>query len=364
MEEMLIIFPSDHQLEYLIGKSFKDKNLYIVLQNTCQNRLKICKGIVFVNKTNEEVIADLKTKDLSVLCCHEEAVYWLLNHDSPSWRLQFNRKYMELLNKISLKSYLNVSGIPNARFTTSISEIIQYPVIAKPSIGFGSIGVRTISTPDEAEKYVREFKTMIQDSPIAPYQNQYFRNNLNRPMFEEKLEGAFFRVPIIVAKGKCEAIFPIQGITKCVKRNSEYHWEEFELNHLTENERARRINNIVNQLISSFELNNGVYVAEFIEKQNGNVFLLEFSPRKSSERINKIIQLATGVDLEIEALCFFLQCDRVIRGFEAQRTVRLRLENETSPLPDLPSIYRQVEEIDDCSLYDKKIHQKYYIIIE
>lgn len=361
MEQMLIIFPSCRQMDYLVHQSVCMKKIY-VLTNKCQYLGEITSPyLVFLKNEDTEQIQKLKAKKLSVLCCHEEAIYWLTQNDSPLWHLQFSREYLKLIEKQNFKNFLNAHHIRNAAYVTELDGITCYPVVAKPSIGFGSIGVRTVSNCTEAKKYVDEFETMLADSFIFAYQKKYFPNVKNQYLFEEKKRGLFFRTPVIVNQGYCRQIFPIQGITRVIKNNSEYHWEEFELNLMNTTIATHQMKEIMEQLILLFQLAEGVYIAEFIQEDNGQVSLLEFSPRQASERINHMVYLASGIDMDLKVLLFFLHKDYSSFTQSQTKIVRLRLERHPEQFSPLPDSYQMTVKRNDISLYDRNMQLKYYV---
>ncbi len=361
MSEKLIIFPSSRQLTFLVQQPVYREKIHILLHHQKMPETEIPCCLDFFTKENTEQIKQLQRKELFVLCCHEEAVYWLKQHDSPKWHLQFSHKYLYLLEKQNFKDFLNQNYIRNAVYTTSPEKIISYPAVAKPSIGFGSIGVCTVFSFTEAKQYAEAFPTMLANSVIYAYQKQYFPDARNLCLFETKTEGIFFRTPVIILKAVCEHIFPVQGITRICKKNSEYHWEEFELNLTDESINFQQMTQIMNQLIISLSLEDGIYIAEFMQEKDGRISLLEFSPRQTSERISYLVKLASGIDLEWEVLSMFLYHKTAISFPEKTKTVRLRIESHTGQFPPLPEIYHLLETENDRSLYDKQCKLKYFI---
>lgn len=356
-KEVLIIFPSEKQLVNLMSDFYKKFKIYVVLQkNSIKNENKYT-NIIYISNNDEKAIELLQNIQLDVLCCHEEAIFWIKLHNSDNWNLQFNDLYLNLLEKHKFKKKVK-NKIPISKYSLNYSELNNFPVIAKPSIGFGSIGVQYLSDYAECKTYKDNFYNMIKQSGIYPYQEKYFSEVNNICLFEEYLEGDFYRTPFIIRQGKCKYLFPILGITKLKKSISDYHWNEFEYSYSNSANRKKMIN-IIEILVDEFSLLDGFYVAEFIQKENNDVILLEFSPRKTSERIGHIIYLATGIDVEVEALnCFF---DRHVKQeIIKNKCIRLRIERNKNyflPLND----YRLIEEQEEYSVYNDKINSRYYI---
>lgn len=364
MKDILIVFPSESQIKFLGNYEPEiSATVYIILQKESESSIKSNNKIIVLSKAASDKIEQLKERHMIVLCCHEEAIYWLHKNMSLLWQLQFAIHYLDLLEKKKFKDYLNCRQVHNTTYSLRPNDISSYPAIAKPSFGFGSVGVCMVKNQPEAEEYISNFQSMIQDSVISNYQNKYFPETTNHPIFEKALLGKFYRTPLVFENGKCKYAFPIQGISRPNKKYSEYHWEEFELNLNDTTINFKQIEEIINQLGIIFSLSNGIYVAEFIQENNGTVSLLEFSPRQTSDRISHMVYLSTGIDLEIETLLMFLQNEAMVKPISIKnaRIVRMRLESTTNFLPPLPAEYRLIETEPCKSLYENKIQLKYYI---
>lgn len=356
-KEALIVFPTTRQISYLSTMSLNNLKIYIVLQNPYNYSKIHYKDIVFVEKENSEVIKVLKNKKLKVLCCHEEAIYWIRINKSNNWILQFNELYFSLLEKHNFKKFLQSKNIFLAKYTLDINDIANYPIIAKPTIGFGSIGVHLLTNKSMCEKYTENFNQMINNSGIYKYQKKYFPDKTNTFMFETQIEGNFYRTPFIIQSGICKYVFPVKGVSKSRKKVSDYNWVEFEYS-LSQTYNKVQMESIINILIKDFSLADGVYVAEFIENKNNELYLLEFSPRQTSERIAHIIFLATGIDIELEAISIFLQ-NKPVHDIQKNKQIRLRIEKSNNQFKPLKK-YILIENNYESSVYNEKIACKYY----
>lgn len=359
MCELLIIFPTNRQIEYLIKIEYHQK-IFILLQDQLNFKYLNDKHLVFLCKDDFEQIQYLYKKELTVLCCHEEAVYWLKENLSIYWHYNFSKEYFEILDKINFKRFLIKNDILCADYTLDINMVNHYPLIAKPSIGFGSIGVMNIKNRSDAKNYINNFDTMIQNSAIYKYQKKYFPNIKNQFLFEEKINGNFYRTSVIVKNGVCVNLFPVYGISPINKKYSDFHWEEFELDLNDKNINKFEMKNIVNKLIGILRLGDGVFIIEFIQNSNNEILLLEFSPRQTSERISKLIYLATGIDIELYAINAFLKNESIDKDLHETQIVRLRLENQKNQLNDIPKGYYLLNSENDTSLYDNNINLRYY----
>lgn len=356
-KEVLIVFPSLKQISYLNTIQLNDFKIYIILQNSYNYSENHCTNIVFVKKDDMTYVEILKNKKLAVLCCHEEAIYWLRIHKSYNWELQFNELYLSLLEKHHFKEFVQQKNVSIAKYTLNIEEIDNYPIIAKPTIGFGSIGVQTLNNRLMCEEYIKNFNQMIDTSGIHKYQEIYFLDKSNTFIFETPINGEFYRTPFIVESGVCKYVFPVRGISKLLKKASDYHWVEFEYN-LSEPVNKVGMESIVKVLIKEFSLADGTYVAEFIQNSNKELYLLEFSPRQTSERIGHVIFLATGIDIELETLSMFLK-EQSFQNILENKQIRLRIERSNTRFKPLKQ-YTLIEENCEYSVYDDKILCKYY----
>lgn len=356
-KEVLIVFPSIRQISYLSTMLLNNLKVYIILQNPYDYLKNTCKNIIFAEKENIEIIQTLKNKKLRVLCCHEEAIYWTRINKGSKWTFQFDELYFSLLEKHNFKNFFQSKDILLAKYTANINDIDSYPIIAKPTIGFGSIGVHLLNNKNMCEKYIENFNQMINNSGIYKYQKKYFSDKTNTFIFESQIDGNFYRTPFIVSSGVCKYVFPIKGLSKVSKKTSDYNWVEFEYRHL-HNYNKVQIESIINILIKDFSLTDGVYVAEFIENKNNELYLLEFSPRQTSERIGHLIFLATGIDVELESISIFIQ-NKSIQHIRKNKQIRLRIEKSNNQFKPLKQ-YTLIENKYEYSVYNEKIICKYY----
>ena len=280
----LVIFPSKKQIELLQKSDLLNAGDYIVVR---ANALSPRCGATVINADDIGRIAGLSNKRLAVLCCDEEALYWAKVYQGEEWTFSYSKKCFSCLTKLSFKKFISSLGIQTAELLSEISETTVFPIVAKPTIGFASIGVKTISSYADYLRYHNEFKREI-DSVVQKYVSLYFCQDKNFPIFEEYIVGDFFRTPIIIHRDYSIDVFPVRGITTEESTFSDYHWVDFYYNdpsHKLKNEMV----NLISFLSSALDVMAGVYVAEFIHNDRG-LYLLEFSPRQTSEQISKIIR--------------------------------------------------------------------------
>lgn len=325
-DEIIIVFPTKKQIDYL--KQQKMENLSVVLQSDELEDVTLLKYVNCIVKDKDGGNLDiLRKKRANVLCCHEEALYWVSINGSRRWNYQFDRMYFDLLTKDRFKDYLSYNGINNAKYKPEFCDSMKFPIIAKPVIGFGGIGVKSLENIKEVKEYLEEYNSMIKNSVVKKYQDMYFPNKDNKCIFEEKIEGDFYRTPFIVNRQNTKWIFPIKGNEASLKSISDYHWVGFEYLSYEMNI-TMKVEPLFDELIRVFQLLPGVYTAEFMVSKEGDIFLLEFSPRQTSSRISKIIELAMGIDLEIAAIDLFLGRD--IEERKISRQICLKIGNDES----------------------------------
>ena len=361
--KQLIIFPSSRQISLLCSTAIQeDTPIYLVLHSKDEMQNAHNSRIIFVGFDDLDGIGELQSSKVRVLCCHEEAIFWARMYRGEGWEFSFDTKYFNLLEKHTFKSFAQAHGLPSGISMLTTEGITKFPVIAKPSIGFGSICVHSINSMPEAENYAQNFDDMIKSSAIYHYQTKYFGSTINIPIFEDMIDGEFFRTPFIVEGGKCTRIFPVRGITKRKKSSTDFNWIEFEYSPSEAAHAAEKTIWIHDVLAENLRLDDGVYISEFILSGNDEPVLLEFSPRQSSSRISRMIYFAEGVDLEQEALMYFFRTSR--KNYQHQcmncaHDIRLRLHSEGVHFPELEG-YEIIHDISEVSVHGDKIQCKYF----
>ena len=122
-----------------------------------------------------------------------------------------------------------------------------------------------------------------------------------------------------------------------------------------------KVEPLFDELIKVFQLLPGVYTAEFMVTKEGDVFLLEFSPRQTSSRISKIIELAMGIDLEIAAIDLFLGRDIEERKISRQICLKIGNDESLCNKNEWNHIYSDGKE---KNIYGNRIFCHYYEKIE
>lgn len=311
-----------------------------------------------VEQDNIRCIMDGEEKtlgnDIDVLCCHEEGMYWLRTHGILKWNNLFLPDMVNLVTKKSFKDYIIENCIKTANYCENAEYIQEYPMIAKPIIGFGSIGVKRIENEEDLRSYLSQTSLEEMQARIKPYKDRYFEDIENSVIFEEFIPGDFYRTPFVVYGNEIKYVFPVKGKKTTYRKNSDYHWTDFEYGD-AERKMVPYLNDTLKRLMNLFELQNGVYVAEFIVSKDNEVYLLEFSPRQTSDRIARIIQLASGIDLEKLAIDLFLGCN--LPEMLSKRTIRMQILRSQDVRPETNYVF--IEKKEEGSVYGDKITTMY-----
>ena len=361
--KLLIIFPSPEQISLLCYlQAHGDYEIYAVLHGKDDMPEGQEGRVKFICCDDSDSIRCLQESSVQVLCCHEEAVFWAGKYRSESWSFRFGTEYFTLLEKNAFKAFCERHAIPSARYTLSTEDISDFPVIAKPSIGFGSICVHNIRCISDAESYAENFDAMIRASGIYSYQDEYFADKINIPVFEEVILGKFYRTPFIVEGRKSIRIFPVRGITKRERCSTDFNWIEFGYSPEDSARAAKLTKGLHDSLASALSLEDGVYISEFILTDDERPVLLEFSPRQPSSRISRVVYFAEGIDLEHEAVMYFLRTprkgsSRKFRGVSSD--IRLRLQSSGIRFPELKG-YEEIQGTAEVSVHRENIQCKYF----
>lgn len=315
-ENILLIFPTKKQLNYF-RRYYSECVYYVVSHDKIEND----EIFIYILDNDNFNIPD----NVKVFCCHEEGIYWLKCNIKKSWELQFSFKLFSVILKDDFKKYLSSIGIKNSLFWYNKNQITQYPVVIKPIIGFGSIGVKIINNEMELGRVVHNENLKSLLTSITPYKNKYFLREKNGFIFEQYISGDFFRVPFVLKDGNVKYIFPIKGNETTYRNNSDFHWTEFELGPISKLV-YDSMKDLLTKLTRELKMTAGVFIAEFLVDEQDDVFLLEMSPRQPSSRICKMIEYYSGIDLELLAIDLFFSIDNIPLSLcENKRNIIMRI---------------------------------------
>ena len=268
------------------------------------------KNLLIINRNDFTPVNYDTDEPMRILCCHEEGIYWLKNNFNNKMQLLFNKECLDMTNKWNAYLIFKQNNIPTVKKTKQALNILKFPTIVKPNIGFGSIGVKKINTPKELETYINNFDAIVNESVIAEDKKKFFKNENNFPIYEECIEnGQFFSVPFIVDQNKKVSFYPVMGIRKENTSMSNYKWSTFLYGKdIIEQNIREKIGKIINDIAQKWISQPSVNLVEMIyDITNDKMNVLEFSPRLVGGRIAKMIKYALGINLEKISIASFLE---------------------------------------------------------
>lgn len=352
---LLFIFPTKRQLDYIESLDEYNCHIYVVLKNNMYRDVNCNNKQITVLKESDEK-EKIPTVNVHVFCGNEEALYWLKQKRNVNWTYPFSPYIFQLLSKYDFKKFLTENHIRTAQYCKNANYFKTYPIVAKPTIGFGSIGVKYLNSSQALKQYLQDYEKHVLNSNIKKYKEMYFSDEENFCFFEEYIKGNFYRTPFITIDNEIKYIFPIHGKHITLQENSDFHWTEFEYGD-NEIDIAVKFKPLLQSLISVLNLQSGVFVAEFMITESGEIMILEMSPRQTSSRIARIVQLSSGLDLEKAAIDIFL--NRKDITVEEHKSIGLRLINSQEKFTPSENCY-VIETWEDKNVYGDCIKSIFY----
>lgn len=200
---------------------------------------------------------------------------------SPSNSIECE-KLME--NKFTMRERLNECGvsIPEYQIVEDLSfnSDLNFPVIVKPTDNGGSRGVTRVDRKEDLK-------------PAIEWAMQFARNK--KVIIERFVEGREFSVEYISHNGKHYFI----AITDKVTTGSP-HFVELEHHQPTNvsDETIERIKKLTEDTLTALKVSNSVTHTEIKMEDNGDIFIIETSPRMGGDFITSdLVKLSTGYDL-------------------------------------------------------------------
>jgi biotin carboxylase len=196
----------------------------------------------------------------------------------------FSVKTAELTtDKFQMKEVFRLNGLPHAdgKLIEGISEDLIFPAILKPRDNSGSRGVILCYTNDEAEKLISEVFTSTKLSTV---------------LYEEYIDGAEFSVEAVHTEDQTIVVQYTEKITTKFPYNVELgHIVPAELG----DESKEKINLLIEKIANSFQYKNCVSHTELKIKKDGEICIIETSPRLGGDYITSdLVPLSTSVDIE------------------------------------------------------------------
>ena len=199
-----------------------------------------------------------------------------------------------LQNKKRFREFLKVNGfnVPRFRSYRNIetalgdAELLDYPVIVKPTDSAGSKGVKKVER-------VSGMKEALE--------NAFDQSNSSEVIVEEYLEqlGCASDSECFSVNGKLKFIsFSAQRFDKTAE--NPYTPAAFSWPGTISSERETELKTELQRLLTLLGMNSSLYNVEVRECLNGRAYIMECSPRGGGNCLAEMLQHATGVDL-IEA---------------------------------------------------------------
>lgn len=198
--------------------------------------------------------------------------------------------------KHEMRSFFKEKGIPSAKYSMvcNLREAIRataeigYPVVLKPSLGYGSWGVTKINSRQELEE---KFEKILRLS-IKEFSSDQL-------LIEEYLQGTELTVDSIVYKG--EVIFS----NICEKPTIDSTYGFAEVDFITppgfSEKEVNEIYSVNRMIVEKLGITNAVLHVEMRLTAEGPK-ILEVNPRIGGARIIEITRIARNVDLELAAI--------------------------------------------------------------
>ncbi len=169
---------------------------------------------------------------------------------------------------------------------------------------------KKIVSDDELKSYFDDLDNAFCKNLKSMYE-KYFDNFTNDVVYEEVIENnIFFSVPFIYYNKQIYS-FPIEGIKTLKNSSTDFYWTEFLLNLNTINKEIKnKIDDLLEQLALLYINGNSVNMAEVMyNKIDKKIYLIEFSPRVPGGKLSKMIEYATGLNLNKISIDLFLNND-------------------------------------------------------
>ena len=203
-----------------------------------------------------------------------------------------------LRHKYSMRQAFADFGIPSAEFAhvqtleqaLDAGRRINYPIVLKPSLGYGSWGVVRVNSEEQMKV---EFERILHLS-----EKEFNSSNL---LIEEFLDGTELTVDSIIYQG--EILFTNITEKPLPMNGEEGGFAEIDVitpSSFSESDQAK-IRKVQHEMIQKIGVYNAVIHTEMRLTSKGPK-LLEINPRVGGVNIPTITNLATNVDLELAAL--------------------------------------------------------------
>lgn len=255
--------------------------------------------------------------EFEALPCAEAALYFLWKNKRfrQVTAPRFSDKCYGLFLKEKLGKVLQNAGIPHIKKRLfrnfNPGNKLNFPCIIKPNFGFASQLVARLETLADLKKYLAAYSDAYDSNMIEKFRKLYLEDlgeDECRKLIteEDRSELTFVSIPFVVRDKKVTKFYPAQCKGTLIHGDVPDNYVVFEYPPQKETVDREAILEILNRLMTYFELSDGVFHSEFLCSAH-ETYLVEFSPRITGMAISKMISLSEGVDLAALSVTLFLK---------------------------------------------------------
>ncbi|MGL5379968.1 ATP-grasp domain-containing protein [Clostridium sp.] len=209
--------------------------------------------------------------------------YLKINGQNGKSSFQFRDKY---LMKDALKDSIKVPKFEKVNSVLDIEDFIKkndFPVVIKPRLGAGSIGVKVVRCREELRNY-------------------YKNNNIYNLMIEEFVDGEMYHVDGLYKSGCILLSVPSKYINTCLSFEQGKYLGSYMLEK--SNPKYDKLNEKVKIVLDSIETPKHAiaFHVEFFIDSNGEVVLCEIASRIGGGMIQEAIEYSYNIDLLSESI--------------------------------------------------------------
>ena len=180
-------------------------------------------------------------------------------------------------------NFIKINGMESEESLTSIIKDYPYPTMVKSPLSTGSKDVIKVENDEELFNSVNLLVKKYPDLPI---------------LIEEYLDGPQYLVETVVVDGNIHIIAILEQEITLFKR---FIITGYNVLNETDEELLQNIQQAVESILKSFEMKTGTCHLE-IRIIQGQCKLIEINPRISGGAMNKMIEIAYGINLVEETL--------------------------------------------------------------
>lgn len=333
MKKILVLGGGADQKDLILD--LKQRGYYTILIDYYQN--PIAKNVAdkhiqesTLDKEKVLKIAQLENVDNIITACTDQA---LLTVAYVAEKLNFPTQFsyqqaLNITNKLYMKKIMWENGIPTSRYKciTDANEDIsdlQFPLMVKPADCNGSFGVRKAENEEDFKTFFRQ-AVQLSRSKSA--------------IVEEFKEGIEVGIDCYIIDGKSTILMMGQVNKKKIGDSVLLIFQTIIPALISDNVKCK-IQNIANQIASSFNLNNTpLLIQTLVNGEDVNV--IEFAARIGGASKHRTIRIKTGFDI------LHANIDSVFGFIPEVRTVHDSSYYSRNHVYTYPCVYDRVENCD------------------